>query len=105
MFVIYDWPFPHMCTLQRVQPICLFNSWLSFQRLCRLLWGYIYRTQCDDKQVCIDPPGITALTLLRSGTGARAAAKLLLLSIDEADGRTDTRSMHRPCTARSEQRQ
>jgi len=21
MFVFYDWPFPHMCTLQRMQPI------------------------------------------------------------------------------------
>jgi len=35
----YDWPFPHMCTLHRMQPIYLFNSWLSFQRLGRLLWG------------------------------------------------------------------
>ena len=23
MFVFYDWPFPHMCTLQRMQPISL----------------------------------------------------------------------------------
>ena len=23
MFVFYDWPFPHMCTLQRIQPISL----------------------------------------------------------------------------------
>ena len=39
MLVFYDWPFPHMCTLQ---VFAFFNSWLSFQRLCRLLWGYIY---------------------------------------------------------------
>jgi len=38
MFVYYDWPFPHMCTLQRMQRISLF-SWLRFQRLCRLLLG------------------------------------------------------------------
>ena len=23
MFVFYDWPFPHLCTLQRMQPISL----------------------------------------------------------------------------------
>jgi len=33
----YHWPFPHMCTLHRMQPIYLFNSWLSFQRLGRLI--------------------------------------------------------------------
>jgi len=23
MFLFYDWPFPHICTLQRMQPIAL----------------------------------------------------------------------------------
>jgi len=41
LVVFYERPFSHMCTLQRMYPICLFSSWLSFQRLCRLLWGFI----------------------------------------------------------------
>ena len=31
----------HTCTLQRMYPISLSNSWLSFQWLCRLLWGFL----------------------------------------------------------------
>jgi len=30
----------HTCTLHRMQPIYLFNSWLSFQRLGCVLWGF-----------------------------------------------------------------
>ena len=37
VIIFYDWLFSHMCTLYFP-----FNSWLSFQRLCRLLWGYPY---------------------------------------------------------------
>ena len=42
MFVLYDWPFPHMCTVQKNVASFPFNFWLSFQRLCRLLWGFIF---------------------------------------------------------------
>jgi len=42
MFVFYDWPFPlHTCVLWKNVAYFPFNSWLSFQRLCRLLLGYI----------------------------------------------------------------
>ena len=45
MFVFYDWSFPlHTCVLwKNVTYFPPFNSWLSFQRLCRLLWGYPLR--------------------------------------------------------------
>jgi len=37
MFVFYDWP--HMYFAKDVAYVIFpFNSWLSFQRLCRLLW-------------------------------------------------------------------
>jgi len=39
MFVFYDWPFPHVYFAKNVAYFP-YNSWLSFQRLCRLLWGY-----------------------------------------------------------------
>ena len=40
MFVYYDWPFPHVYFAKNVANIIFpFNPWLSFQRLCRLLWG------------------------------------------------------------------
>ena len=39
MFVFYDWPFPHVYFAKNVAYFS-FNSWLSFQRLCRLLWGF-----------------------------------------------------------------
>jgi len=39
MSVFHDWPFPHMYFAKNVAYFP-FNSWLSFQRLCRLLWGY-----------------------------------------------------------------
>ena len=39
MFVFYDWPFPHVYFAKNVAYLP-YNSWLSFQRLCRLLWGY-----------------------------------------------------------------
>ena len=38
MFVFYDWPFPHVYFAKNIAYFA-FNSWLSFQRLCRLLWG------------------------------------------------------------------
>jgi len=41
MFVFYDWPFPHVYFAKNVAYFT-FNSWLSFQRLCRLLWGYTF---------------------------------------------------------------
>ena len=43
MFVFYVWPFPlHTCVglLWKNVAYFPFNSWLSFQRLCRLLSGY-----------------------------------------------------------------
>ena len=43
MFVFYDWPFPHVYFAKNVAYFP-FNSWLSFQRLSRLLRGYNYRT-------------------------------------------------------------
>ena len=40
MFLFYDWPFPHVYFAENVGLAYFhFNSWLSFQRLCRLLWG------------------------------------------------------------------
>jgi len=36
MFVFYDWP----CVLCKNVAYFPFYSWLSFQRLCPLLWGY-----------------------------------------------------------------
>jgi len=42
MFVFYDWPFSHMYFVKNVAYFP-FNSWLSFQRLCRLLWGFQIR--------------------------------------------------------------
>ena len=41
MFVFYDWPFLHMYFAKNVAYVIFhFNSWLSFQWLCSLLWGY-----------------------------------------------------------------
>jgi len=38
--VFYDWPFPHVYFAKNEADIIFpFNSRLSFQRLCRLLWG------------------------------------------------------------------
>jgi len=42
MFVFYDWPLAHVYFAKNVAYFP-FNSWLSFQRLCRLLWGYSYQ--------------------------------------------------------------
>jgi len=39
MFVFCDWPFPHVYFAKNAAYFP-FNSWLSFQRLCRLLWGF-----------------------------------------------------------------
>ena len=44
MFVFYDWRFPHVY-LANNAAYFLFNSCLSFQRLCRLLWGYCLWTE------------------------------------------------------------
>jgi len=35
MLVFYDWPFPHV-NFAKNAAYFPFNSWLSFQRLCRL---------------------------------------------------------------------
>ena len=40
MFVFYDFPFPHVYFAKNVAYFP-FNFWLSFQRLCRLLWGFL----------------------------------------------------------------
>jgi len=46
-FLSYDWPFPRVYFAKNVayfpfnSIIFPFNSWLSFQRLCRLLWGFL----------------------------------------------------------------
>ena len=50
MFVFYDWPFTHMCRAYYAKNAAYFpfNSWLSFQRLCRLLWGLLFsRPLCE----------------------------------------------------------
>jgi len=39
MYVFYDLPFPHVYFAKNVAYFP-FNSWLSFQPLFRLLWGY-----------------------------------------------------------------
>ena len=41
MFVFYDWSFPHVYFAKNVADFP-FNSWLSFQRLYRLLSGWHY---------------------------------------------------------------
>ena len=41
IFLFYDRPFLHVCNLEE-NILFRCNSWLSFQRLCRLLWGYLY---------------------------------------------------------------
>jgi len=41
MFVFYDWPLPHVYFAKNVANIMFpVNFWLSFERLCHLLWGY-----------------------------------------------------------------
>ena len=40
MFVFYDCPFPHVYFAKNAAYFP-FNSWLSFQRLCRLLWALV----------------------------------------------------------------
>jgi len=46
-FLSYDWPFPRVYFAKNVayfpfnSIIFPFNSWLSFQRLCHLLWGFL----------------------------------------------------------------
>ena len=40
MFVFYDWSFSTPVYFAKNVAYFLFNSWLSFQRLCRILWGY-----------------------------------------------------------------
>jgi len=47
MFVFYDWPFPHMCTLQRMQPISLLMLG-SFFSDCVVFYGdyIVIRPHC-----------------------------------------------------------
>jgi len=47
MFVFYDWPFPHVYYAKNAAYFP-FNSWLTFQRLCRLLWGLPYPERCTE---------------------------------------------------------
>jgi len=49
MFLFYDWPFPYMCFFAENVAYFHFNSWLSFQRLCRLLWGYHFTLKARDQ--------------------------------------------------------
>ena len=37
-----------------------FNSWFSFQRLCRLLWGFLIKTVWARECCRISPPGFLA---------------------------------------------
>ena len=46
MFVFYDWPFAHMCTLQRMQPVSLLILLDSVFSDCVVFYG-------DSKQVNI----------------------------------------------------
>jgi len=48
MFVFYDWPFHTFCTKNVGSIIFRFNSWLSFQQLCHLLWVHLYHFHSDD---------------------------------------------------------
>ena len=41
--VFYDWPLQHMWVAKNVAYFP-FNSWVSFQQLCRLLWGFLLHT-------------------------------------------------------------
>jgi len=51
MFVFYYWPFEHVYFAKKVaNTIFPFNSWLSFQRLCRLLWGSLFRVDLHSKR-------------------------------------------------------
>jgi len=60
MFVFYDWPFPHMYFAKNVAYMYFpFYSWLSFQRLCHLLWGYHYHfvdSSCGSNNSVISVP-------------------------------------------------
>jgi len=47
MFVFYDFSTHALCKEPIASIIFPFNSWLSFQRLCRLLWEYITRLEMD----------------------------------------------------------
>jgi len=40
MLLFYNWPFPHVYFAKNTAYFP-FNSWLSFQRLCRLSWGLL----------------------------------------------------------------
>jgi len=44
MFLFYDWPFPHMCTLQRMQPICLLILGSVFSDYVVFYWDIIMQT-------------------------------------------------------------
>jgi len=53
MSVFYDWTFSlHTCVGLLWKNVAYFpfklNSWLSFQRLCRLLWGYLFTLNMYD---------------------------------------------------------
>jgi len=43
MFVFYDWPFPHMCALQRMQPISLLILGSVFSD-CVVFYGVTHKS-------------------------------------------------------------
>ena len=73
MLVFYDWPFPHVYLAKNVTYFP-FNSWLSFQRLCRLLWGYHFHlsTASCFKYFCDSCPFLARVLILVSKTSATA---------------------------------
>ena len=65
MFLFYDWPFPHVYFAENVGLAYFhFNSWLSFQRLCRLIWGYHFHfvdsNHASNSSVILSLPGTCA---------------------------------------------
>jgi len=66
MFVFYDWPFPHMCFAKNIaNNIFPFNSWLSFQRLCRPLWGLAFNASNLQPHITVDCNPILIMTYLK----------------------------------------
>jgi len=69
MFLFYDWPFPHVYFAKNAAYFP-FNSWLSFQRLCRILWGYHFHFV--DSSHASNSPVIPAPSWHVSNTSATA---------------------------------
>jgi len=96
MFVFYNWPFPQVYFAKKVgilfslscgvlckesrNIIFPFNSWLSFQWLHHLLWGYIIRPQCNAKHK-MQPTITDVLMSVGLCTTARCSLQLEMLSL------------------------